>query len=70
MRLAHPVALVGGIKLLTCVTLEQIAEAVLQDGLVSEQELRQTIDELHAFSRDPHTVLGGPRVFQAWARKP
>lgn len=68
MKLVHPAALQGGIKLLTCVTLESIAEAVLQDGLTTEDELRQTIDELYAFARDPHTVLGGPRVFQAWGR--
>lgn len=69
MRLAHPAALVGGIKLLTCVTLENIAEAVLQDGFASEGELRETIEELYTFARDPHTVLGGPRVFQAWGRR-
>lgn len=68
MKLVHPAALQGGIKLLTCVTLENIAEAVLQDGLTTEEELRRTIEELYAFARDPHTVLGGPRVFQAWGR--
>jgi SAM-dependent methyltransferase len=69
MRLVHPAALTGGIKLLTCVTLEDIAEAVEQDGLISDGELRETIEELDAFARDPYTVLGGPRVFQAWGRR-
>lgn len=68
MRLVHPAALVGGIKLLTASTLESIAEAVLQDGLATEEELRETIGELYAFARDPHTLLGGPLVFQAWGR--
>jgi SAM-dependent methyltransferase len=68
MRLVHPAAVAGGIKLLTCVTLENIAEAVLQDKLATDEELRDTIEELYAFARDPHTVLGGPRVFQAWGR--
>jgi SAM-dependent methyltransferase len=68
MKLVHPAGLASGIKLLTCVTLESIAEAVLQDGLATEGELRETIEELYAFARDPHTVLGGPRVFQAWGR--
>ncbi len=68
MKLAHPVALQGGIKLLTCVTLESIAETVLEDGLITEAELRETIEELYAFARDPHTVLAGPRVFQVWGR--
>ena len=69
MRLVHPAALMGGIKLLTCVTMEDIAEAVEQDGLTTNGELRETIEELWAFARDPYTVLGGPRVFQAWARR-
>lgn len=66
MRLVQPAALQGGIKLLICVTLENIAEAVLKDGLATEEELREIIDELYKFARDPHTLLGGPRVFQAW----
>ncbi len=68
IKLVHHAALQGGIKLLICVTLERIADAVLQDGLVSADELRETIEQLYAFARDPHTVLGGPRVFQAWGR--
>jgi len=68
MKLVHPAALAGGIKLLTCITLENIAEAVLADDLTTEKDLRETIEELYAFARDPHTVLGGPRVFQAWGR--
>jgi ubiquinone/menaquinone biosynthesis C-methylase UbiE len=68
MKLVHPAALNGGIKLLTCVTLEKIADAVLQDDLASQEEVQQTIEELYAFARDPHTVLGGPRIFQVWGR--
>ena len=68
MKLTHPTALEGGIKLLTCVTLEAIAAAVLQDGLMTQAELDATIKELYAFARVPHTVLGGPRVFQVCGR--
>jgi len=69
MDLVHPAALEGGVKLLTCVTLENIADAVLQDGLASEDELRRDIEELYAFARDPQTIIGGPRVFQVWGRQ-
>jgi SAM-dependent methyltransferase len=68
MNLFHPATLQGGIKLLTCVTLENIAETILADGLTTERELKETIKELYEFARDPHTVHGGPRVFQAWGR--
>ena len=68
MRLVHPAGLDPAVKRLTCVTLESIAGAVLADGLATRDELRETLRELEAFARDPHTVLGGPRVFQAWGR--
>src|SRR5262245_32410988 len=69
MRVVQPAALEGGMKRLTCVTLESISDAVLADGLTTEEDLRETIEELREFARDPHTVLGGPRVFQAWGRR-
>lgn len=69
MKLVHPAALQGGIKLLICVTLEKIADAILEDGLSTAEELRETIEQLYAFARDPHTILGGPRVFQTWGRR-
>ncbi len=68
MKLVHPVAMERGIKLLTCVTLESIVEAVLQDNLATEEQFREVVEELYAFASDPHTVLGGPRVFQVWGR--
>lgn len=69
MRLVHPASLEGGIKLLSCLTLETISEAVLADGLTTEEELHKTVKALTGFARDPETVLGGPRVFQVWGRK-
>ncbi len=69
MKLVHHAAMQGGIKLLICVTLEKIADAVLADGITSEQDLRETIEQLYAFARDPNTILGGPRVFQTWGRR-
>jgi 2-polyprenyl-3-methyl-5-hydroxy-6-metoxy-1,4-benzoquinol methylase len=70
MRLVQPAAIDGGAKLLSCVTFESIAEAVLKDGLIKEAELGRTIAELRAFAADPQTVIAGPRVFQAWGTRP
>lgn len=68
VNLVQTVAQEGGIKLLSCITLENIAETVVKDGLITEEKLRETIEELYAFARDPATVLGGPRVFQVSGR--
>lgn len=67
--LCHPVALQGGIKQLTSLTLECIAHTVVKDGLKSATELEPVIEELRAFAEDPHTIIGGPRLFQTWGRK-
>jgi SAM-dependent methyltransferase len=68
LKLFHPAALEGGIKQLICVTLEKIADAILEDGLATPDELRATIEDLNTFALNPQTVLGGPRVFQTWGR--
>ena len=68
MRLVHPAGLDTNLKLLAAVTLENISEAVLADRLIGEAELAAAIEELHAFAREPHTILGGPRIFQGWGR--
>jgi SAM-dependent methyltransferase len=68
MRLVHPAAMEGGVKVLTCLTLDLISAALLEGRFLLEDELRETKQELRAFARDPHTVIGGPRVFQVWGR--
>jgi SAM-dependent methyltransferase len=64
VRVSHPVAMLGGIKTLTCMTLESISEAVRNDGLISESQLRELTEDLRVFAANPETILGGPRVFQ------
>ena len=68
MQLVQPAALEGGVKSLICVTLESIADTVINDRIATAAEVRETREELEAFASDPHTVLGGPRIFQVWGR--
>lgn len=51
-------------------TMINIADAVLAEGLASEDEVRDTIAELTAFTEDPRTTIGCPRIFQVRGRKP
>ena len=51
-------------------TLEAIADAITGAGLATEAEVAAAIADLAAFAADPQTLLSGPRVFQAWARRP
>jgi 2-polyprenyl-3-methyl-5-hydroxy-6-metoxy-1,4-benzoquinol methylase len=57
-------------KDLTLSTLRNIADAVLAEGLASADELQETIAALADYTEDPRSILGCPRIFQVWGRKP
>ncbi len=57
-------------KRLALSTLVNIGESVLADGLATPGELDATVAELTSFTDDPRSVIGLPRVFQVWGRKP
>jgi SAM-dependent methyltransferase len=70
MTVVQPIGTHGEVKLLIPITLENIADAVLQDGLASQQEIDALIEELYRFAENPRTVAGVPRVIQAWGHRP
>jgi 2-polyprenyl-3-methyl-5-hydroxy-6-metoxy-1,4-benzoquinol methylase len=51
-------------------TLVNIADAVLAEALIEPGELEQIVADLDRFTNDPTTVMGLPRVFQAWGCRP
>ena len=69
VRVVQPMALAGDPKLLTPLTMENIAGAVIEDGLASSDEIAEIVAALYAFAADPDTLAGAPRVVQAWARR-
>jgi hypothetical protein len=50
--------------------MENIADAVLQDGLATRDEIDRLVRELYDFAADPNTITGLPRVVQVWGRRP
>ncbi|MFI6996515.1 methyltransferase [Nocardia sp. NPDC050175] len=58
------------IKLVHVLTLESIADAALDAGLVSAAEMAAMLADLRAAVDDSSMVLAAPRIVQAWARKP
>jgi len=70
MTIVQPAGIEGDVKFMTAVTLENIADAVLEDGLASRQEIDGLIQELTRFAENPRTVAGLPRIVQAWGRRP
>lgn len=70
MNVVQPMATRGDAKLLNPMTLENIADAAVRDGLASPEEIGSVVDELYRFAADPGTIAGLPRIVQAWGRRP
>ena len=69
MNVVHPAGFHGDVKLISPITLEAVADAVLAANLCGADELNQTVDDLYAFAADEDSVLSTPRVMQVWGRK-
>ena len=59
----------GEEKLISAITMEAIADSVLQAGFATRAEVEEIVDELYRLGRDETTVMGTVRVVQAWGRK-
>lgn len=70
MKVVQPMGMNGEVKLMTPLTLESIADTVIEDGLASRQEIEALVQDLYLFAGNPRTVAGLPRIVQAWGRKP
>ena len=68
--LVQPLHLEGEHKRLMLVTLENITDPVLAEGLANKDEIDRTIEGLVAFTADPTTLVSLPRVFQSWGARP
>ena len=70
MRVVQPVHWgVAPEKALALSTLENIADAALDEGLASAAELRDLIVALRACTDDAASLIGQPRIFQVWGQR-
>ena len=56
-------------KRIASVTMEHIREAVVGNGLASDEEINDVVDELNSFAGNPRTMMSLPRIFQVWGKK-
>jgi SAM-dependent methyltransferase len=70
VAVVQPVGTRGEVKLINPLTMENITETVLQDGLATRAEVDQVVRELYEFAADEDTLAGVPRIVQAWGRRP
>jgi len=70
MNVVQPAGTHGEVKLITPITMENIADAVLAERLASRKEIERLVSELYAFAQDRSTVVSFPRVVEAWGYRP
>jgi len=69
IAVAHPSDVDGDVKLLNALTMENIADAVLTDGLATPEEVHGLVAALNASTNDRETFASMTRTIQIWARK-
>ena len=70
MNVVQHAGMTGDVKLITPLTMENIADAVLAEGLAIRTELDQITDELYEYARNPGTISSTPRIVEAWGHCP
>jgi SAM-dependent methyltransferase len=66
LHVVQPAAMDGEAKLIAPLTMENTAAAMVEQGLVGDEEIAHIVAELHALARDGRSVMSLPRVVQAW----
>ena len=70
LSLAQTVTREGDAKTLPCLTVEATADAMVAAGVATADEIAAALADLQSFTADPTTVVGSPRLTQAWTRRP
>jgi SAM-dependent methyltransferase len=66
LNVVQPVGFEGEVKLINAITMENIAEIVLEEGLATREEIDYVVRQLYEIADLPCTIAGMPRVVQAW----
>ncbi len=70
MNVVQPAGAIGEVKLITPITMQNIADAVIAEGLATPAEIEQIVAELYDYARTPGTIGSTPRIVEAWGRNP
>lgn len=62
----QPMGLVGEVKLLPALTMKAITDSVVAQNLAREEDVERIVADLFAMAEDPRTLMGAPRLVQAW----
>jgi SAM-dependent methyltransferase len=68
VNVVQPAGTSGEVKLIGPITLEAIADAVLEERIATHDQLTSAVDELYEFATTDGTFMSLPRIVQAWGR--
>ena len=69
LSIVYPEHKEGSGKDISVLTLIGISEALLEEKLIGESEIQTMLNEIDRYTRDPLSIICGPRVFQVWGRR-
>jgi 2-polyprenyl-3-methyl-5-hydroxy-6-metoxy-1,4-benzoquinol methylase len=70
VNVVQPAGLAREVKLISPLTMESIADAVVAEGLATAAEIERIVADLYDFANTPGTLGSTPRIFEAWATQP
>jgi len=68
-NVTQPAGSAGDVALITPITMENIADAVLAEGLATQAEIDQLVDELYDYANQPGIYWSLPRIVEAWGNR-
>jgi SAM-dependent methyltransferase len=69
LNIVYPEHAEGSGKEISVLTMIGISEAVLAERLIEQAELEKVIEAIEQHTRDPLSIVCGPRVYQVWGRR-
>ena len=65
----QPAHIHGEGKLMAPITITRISDALIGEGLATNDEVQQILTGLHVAAADSETVMSLPRIFQVWGKR-
>ena len=69
VNVIQPLFASGEGKRISLLTLINIGDSLLADGMVTDRELQSIVDDLERYTDDPRTLICLPRLFHVWGRR-
>jgi len=69
IKVVQPVSIEGEAKSLPWTTLDATADLIVAESIASRDEVEAALLDLESTTKDPGSLITGPRIFQLWCRR-